>query len=291
MVHKLYKEVINRRYMNCAPQTLWQALSVAKRMPSPTKLTSEWIMNFLLSYQNMWTRSSYYYYIKVICEEIGRLELLEGIPVPYPDTTVTRRDLLTPTEIAALLRACKDLYERALIEFLVESGCRIGEVMNLEAQDITSDESFLYVTVTGKTGERTIPLFRDNLPSFQYHLVIQSTGPVFHSRWYKEYPISYRAVLDMITNIFYNAGVRKRKRTIHIFRHTKATYLVEIGVPEAIIKKFMGWSESSQIITTYTHLTNKSVKDFFSRFYGVNPEPVEPLLPEEEKEKIKEMFR
>jgi hypothetical protein len=53
----------------------------------------------------------------------------------------------------------------------------------------------------------------------------------------------------------------------------------------------MGWSETSDTITKYTHLTNKSVKDFFSRLYGIEQEPIEPLFPDEERDRIKKMFR
>ncbi len=92
MVHELYERVLNRRYMNSASQTLWQALSVAKRMPSPKKFTTDWIMNFLMKYDNLWTRSYYYYIIKVICDEIGRSNLMEEIPIPVPDSAVSRRN-------------------------------------------------------------------------------------------------------------------------------------------------------------------------------------------------------
>jgi len=291
LVHEVYHRVLTLRYMNSAPQSLFDSLSVAKRLPPPEELTTEFIIDFLTSYDNINTRAYYYYIIKVICKEIGRPELIEPIPRPKEVSTIRRRDLLTPSEIAALLRACKDLYERALLEVLIESGCRIGEVLSLNVEDITTDDNFLYVDVIGKTGTRQIPLLKDNLPSFQYHLVIRLNGPVFNSSRYLDRPISYRVVLDKIVDIFQRAGVRKRARTIHIFRHTKATYLIELGVPESIIKKFMGWSETSDTITKYTHLTNKSVKDFFSRLYGIDEEPIEPLFPDEERDRIKKMFR
>jgi integrase/recombinase XerD len=290
MVHELYEKVLKIRYMNYSEQSLFEALSVAKRLPPPEELTTEFLVDFLQQYDNVNTRSYYYYILKVICKEIGRPELFEPIPKPVEVSTVKRRDLLTPKDISALLRACNDLYERALIEVLVESGCRIGEIMNLTAEDITLDNHFLYLNVEGKTGDRQVPLLRDNIPSFQFHLAIHPEGYVFFSPKYPDRSMSYRAVLDRIVCIFERAGVRKRNRTIHIFRHTKATHLLELGVPEAIIKRFMGWSETSDMISNYTHLTSKTVKDYFSRLYGIETEPLEPLMPEEEREKFKRMF-
>ncbi|UCH05431.1 MAG: hypothetical protein JSW05_04495 [Candidatus Thorarchaeota archaeon] len=79
------------------------------------------------------TRNYFFYIIKVICDEIGKPELMESIPRPPTQSTVRRRNLLTQSEIAALLRASRDLYERAIIEVLVESGCRIGLIEALES--------------------------------------------------------------------------------------------------------------------------------------------------------------
>ncbi len=109
MVHETYRKLLTLRYMNSAPQSLFDSLSVAKRLPPPDELTTEFIIDFLTSYENINTRAYYYYIIKVICKEIGRPELIEPIPRPKEVSTIRRRDLLTPNEIAALLRACKDL--------------------------------------------------------------------------------------------------------------------------------------------------------------------------------------
>ncbi len=70
----------------------------------------------------------------------------------------------------------------------------------------------------------------------------------------------------------------------------KATHLLELGVPESIIRRFMGWSKTSPMIARYGHMTSRNVQDFFSRLYGYQTEPVEPLYPEEEKQRLKEIF-
>jgi len=279
--------------MNYSNDSLKEALWIAGKLPPPSELTTDFLIEFLTRYDNVNTRNYFFYMLKVICTEIGRPELMKEIPIPRAVSTVKRRDLLTQAEIAALLRACKDLYMRALIEVLVESGCRIGEVLSLRIEDIHFDEHFLYLNVEGKSGMRQIPLLKDYMPSLQVFLVTHPNnegGYLFHHRWHPDRPHGYHAILLRITDLYKRAGVRKRDKTIHIFRHTKATHLLELGVPESIIKRFMGWSKNSDMISNYTHLTSKSVKDFFSRLYGIEQEPLEPLMPEEERERIKKMF-
>ena len=294
MVHELYRKRLTLHYMNYSPEALKETLWVAGKLPPPDELTTDFLVDFLSNYSNTNTRNYFYYILKIICQEVGRPELMDPIPKPRTVSTVRRQDLLTQQEISSLLKACRDLYEHAIIEVLVESGCRISEVLSLMIQDIHHDKNFIYLNVDGKTGAREIPLLRSNLPSFECFLAThpnRDSGYVFYHRWHLDRPHLYRAMLYRITELFERAGVRKRDKTIHIFRHTKATYLLELGVPESIIKRFMGWSENSNMISNYTHLTSKSVKDFFSRLYKIEEEPLEPLYPEEERERIKQMFR
>ncbi len=59
MVHEIYRRVLPQRYMNSAPQSLFEALSVAKRLPPPDELTTDFIVEFLNSYDNINTHAYY----------------------------------------------------------------------------------------------------------------------------------------------------------------------------------------------------------------------------------------
>ena len=47
---------------------------------------------------------------------------------------------------------------RALLAITYDSGCRKGEIFNLKLRDIKIKPTYWEITVSGKTGERTIPL-------------------------------------------------------------------------------------------------------------------------------------
>lgn len=47
MVHEVYHRVLTLRYMNSAPQFLFELLSVAKKLPPPEELTTDFIINFV----------------------------------------------------------------------------------------------------------------------------------------------------------------------------------------------------------------------------------------------------
>ncbi len=58
----------------------------------------------------------------------------------------------------------------------------------------------------------------------------------------------------------YEAGIKKRRVTIHTLRHGYATHLLEAGVNLRVIQKYLG---HAQLETTmvYLHLTQKGHED------------------------------
>ena len=58
----------------------------------------------------------------------------------------------------------------------------------------------------------------------------------------------------------FEAGIKKRRVTIHTLRHSYATHLLEAGVNLRVIRKYLG---HSQLETTmvYLHLTQKGNED------------------------------
>ena len=62
-----------------------------------------------------------------------------------------------------------------------------------------------------------------------------------------------------------NAGVRDAR--LHDARHTAATILLLLGVPERAVMEFMGWSHSS-MAKRYQHVTALLRNDIASRLDG-----------------------
>jgi integrase len=302
MVHEEYRKVLALRYMsNDLTQHFKQVISIAKRLPPPDDLTTEFIVDLITgnSYKpggyKPNTRHNYFNIIKVICDEIKRPELMEPIPMPKKVSTVKRRDLLTPPEITSLLRAChNDTYMCALIQLLVESGCRIGEALNLHLEDVEIGDDLLHIIFDGKTGQRRLPLRKDHVPILLLFIGTHpngNSGYIFYSARNLDKPCGQGTIRDRMVRVFKRAGVRKRDGTTHIFRHTKSTHLIDEGFSDSYLKMFMGWTKNSTMINTYLHLSARSLTEYFSRFYGIKQDPIEPLYPDEEREKIKEIFK
>ncbi|MFW9962317.1 MAG: tyrosine-type recombinase/integrase [Candidatus Sifarchaeia archaeon] len=260
-MHTAYERILNQYLVTHTKSWCNVIACFLKKLPAPDEIEQDWVLGFLSKYDNPNTKDFYFKALKVVLRKIDRLDALEGITFKNRKTKLKPSELLSPTEVSQMLTACRDSTERAMIEFFLESGCRAGEMLGLELEDIQLQERFIMVNVRGKTGTRTLPLLRDNLESFLNHLTYVESGQVFS--------ITYKVLYRLIKALYERAGVRKRKRATHIFRHMKATQLLELGVPETIIKQFMGWSLNSTIINNYVHLTTKRIQDFFARLYGL----------------------
>ena len=73
--------------------------------------------------------------------------------------TKVASDLLKPDEIIAMVKACKQNVDRALIMMLYEGGFRIGEIGKMKWGDVNFDKNGATVNVNFKPGKPRIILY------------------------------------------------------------------------------------------------------------------------------------
>ena len=66
------------------------------------------------------------------------------------------------------------------------------------------------------------------------------------------------------------AGIGKRVYP-HLFRHSRCTHLLRIGVPEAQVKKLLGWKPNSPMLARYAHLVDRDAYAALLRAHGLEP--------------------
>jgi len=201
-------------------------------------------------------------------------------------------DLLTDEELLALLRACEDSRSemevkrnKCFVSLLYESGCRIGEILNLRLGDIVPTEYGFKITVRGKTGTRTIPIIDSKKYLLEWGNLHpyagDPTAPLFiWLKWGKptKRALSYSGAVRLLKKLVKKAGINGKRVYFHLFRHSRATELTNY-VSEAYMKKLMGWSKSSTMPAFYTHLSGVDVERAVLRARGLLPEEVmKPVL-------------
>jgi site-specific recombinase XerD len=93
---------------------------------------------------------------------LGRPGMLEYIP--HPQRPFTLPTLLSPAEVAALLRASHNLKHRAILTTLYAAGLRVSELCQLQVTDIDSARMVLRVRQGKGQHERYVMLSPKLLP-------------------------------------------------------------------------------------------------------------------------------
>lgn len=183
---------------------------------------------------------------------------------------------LNEDDVKLLIENTENLRDKALIMLLWDSGCRISELLNLQLKDLNFDEHGATIVVEGKTGARRVRL----IPSVPYlanwkenhplknepkaHLFVGLGTKNFHKR------LAYSTIECMLRKLKDKSGIKKRINP-HAFRHARATFYAS-RVPESVMKEAFGWTQKSQMVATYVHLSGKEVDRRILEAQGVKGE-------------------
>lgn len=143
-------------------------------------------------------------------------------------------------EIDALRSACKNKRERALIEFLLASGVRVSELVQMKVQDINRNTFAVHVR-HGKGDKERITYI--NTVAMRHLLSYLDSRPesgtaLFFNKDHK--PLQDGGVRKMVARIGSRAGVSNVHP--HRFRRTFATGLARRGMNIQEVQKLLGHS-------------------------------------------------
>ncbi|MCX9086816.1 MAG: tyrosine-type recombinase/integrase [Candidatus Methanoperedens sp.] len=201
------------------------------------------------------TKNLHIIIIKAYFKDTGKPEVVDWIKRKQLRETISPEQTLTPDDINTLLEVADNTYDKALIAFLFDAGCRISEAQRIKWKDLQDTTDGIIVSIpTKKTGAGYRKVILPFASQYLKNLKIYSYGKdndfIFH--------LGYRSHAGRIQKIREESGIQK-PFTCHKLRHAAATELVLQGVQEGIIKKKMGWSPSSPMIARYTHPNDDSV--------------------------------
>ena len=209
--------------------------------------------------------------IKAFLRAINK-DATSAITIKPSSTKKLPEDLLTKEDIEALLDNCPTARDRALIAFLYESGARKGEMFSIRLKHVQFDENGTVVTIPdGKTGARRIRLIfaTSYLREWtELHPCKRDRDHVLFCAIREPYPVlSDSGLRNQLTYIADKAGIKKRVNA-HSFRHARATHLAE-HLTEQQLKKYLGWTEGSNMASIYVHLSGKDIDNAILKMNGI----------------------
>jgi len=180
---------------------------------------------------------------------------------------------ITPLEIKELAEVAENQRDRTLILTHYDSGCRIGETLNLTVGDVSFDKYGGVLRVHGKTGPRTVRII-PSVPALALYLSLHPyrkdpKAPLWLdlSEKNKGKAMSYEAARKVFRTLAKKAVLNKRVHT-HLFRHARATELANVFT-EAQMKVHFGWVRDSDMAAVYVHLSGRDVDGALLKSHGL----------------------
>lgn len=174
------------------------------------------------------------------------------------------RTALSAEELERLRDACKGYREKALVEFLVSSGCRLSEVAALDFDDLNfADRS---VVVHGKGDKDRVVYFsvRARLMLQEYKAERKGGEGLFVSTKAPYLPLKPRAIQRIIHSISERSGLAARVHP-HLLRHTFATMALNSGMDVTAIQRLLGHEDISTT-QIYAAMSEDVIKHQYNKY-------------------------
>ena len=151
---------------------------------------------------------------------------------------------------------------RAIMDFLLSTGCRVGEIVGLNIEDIKGDECIVFGK--GKK-ERTVYLNAKAIVSLEEYLKERTDDnpALFVSEFSPYKRLEIPGIELMIRKIGRKAGVPDTHP--HRFRRTAATLAIRRGMPIELVKAMLGHNGISTTMI-YIEMAKDSLKENHKKY-------------------------
>lgn len=172
----------------------------------------------------------------------GVLESDPATALEHPKFENKPPRILSQIEYRALRDAARgDLRIFAIIELLLQTGIRIGELAKLSVEDLTleGDSASMHVPAAEGSNERIIPLNRPAVEAVLHYLEVRPKTPnkaLFVTKTGR--PLLVRNIRTAIDRYFKMAGIKDAK--VNDLRHTWVAHHLASGTSLTLISKLAG---------------------------------------------------
>jgi integrase/recombinase XerD len=175
------------------------------------------------------------------------------------------RDHLTAEELEIVRNACSNIREKAIVEFLYSTGCRVSEVTNTKISDLNWNENSLMVH--GKGDKFRIVYFSVKCKIYLKEYLEKRNGEseiLFVGERKPYIPLNKSGIEKIIKKIASRTNIKKSIYP-HIFRHTFATLALQRGMDITLIQQLLGHTEinTTQI---YAKTSTKQLQIAYEKF-------------------------
>ncbi len=199
---------------------------------------------------------------------------------------VKPKDILTEQDILRLVDAATHPRDQALVILTWEAAARSREILDLKIGSVQLHGETGHVTLEGSTGARQL-LIHLSVPYLETWLNVH---PLKHNPGAYLFPplkgkskgqrMEGHNFLKILRRLRRDAKIQKPVRP-HLLRHARLTLLAK-HLPDAQLKNYAGWTQSSRMTGVYVHLAGKDLDQPILEMYGLadKEKPAETPLKE-----------
>ncbi|MRX70839.1 tyrosine-type recombinase/integrase [Bacillus lacus] len=171
---------------------------------------------------------------------------------------------LSIEELEIVRESCQTVRERALIEVMYSTGCRLSEIRNMKKCDINIQDMSILVIGKGDK-ERIVYLTFRALHQLRKYLKSRDDDcPYLFITERKPFRQQSKRNIERIVDVIEQRSKIAKKLTPHTFRHTFATLAMENGAELTDVQHLLGHEDPATTLV-YAHVTEERKKQAHKR--------------------------
>jgi integrase/recombinase XerD len=171
--------------------------------------------------------------------------------------------VLSINEVRKILHTVNAPHFKAFLTTVYSCGLRLNEALHLQVRDIDAEFMRIHVHCGKGAKDRYVPLPKPTLDLLRDYwkthrnptLIFPALGRNGKLGPTATYPMNKNSIQEGMRRVLRHLNIRK-KVSIHTFRHSYATHLLEAGVNIRRIQQYLGHNSFNTTIV-YLHLTTQ----------------------------------
>lgn len=224
--------------------------------------------------RNLVTIRSFFKFLE--SENIVKEDITEGLESPKKWKRLP--EILSQEEIKKLLNtpSAKSILgkrDRAILEILYGTGCRVSEVVNLKFSNLNLENSFIRILGKGNK-ERVVPIGAISKRILTNYLedgrdkIKGARGSDFLFLNRSAGRVTRQGIWKMLRKYLKKAKIVKEV-TPHTLRHSFASHLLQNGADLRIVQAMLGHADISTT-QIYTHINIEQLKKNYEKFHPLS---------------------
>lgn len=153
---------------------------------------------------------------------------------------IRERQALTQLEMEQLRSGCETVRDRAVLELMYSTGCRVSELAGLKRSDINWQDGTVHLFGKGRKHRTSYLNARATVALKAYlHSRNDCSDALIVTERAPHKPVSKETIEAVLRRVSEASGIG-RKVTPHVIRHTTATIAVNAGMPIEDVSKLLG---------------------------------------------------